>query len=208
LFLEQEPCICRPDGFERVTVLKAHFQVWSTIGDLMKSILNDHSRRYPYWALDDLYKLIHQASMGSEHYLEDEAAVRDWLLTELKQLRPGPHEPLVDPISPDGKIVRVHLRPFSDLDIDAEPLLQAFILTGKRIIGSTDLLLKYAEQAESLAENGDLPFSSEKIRRYINRLGASGFPAVHHSERYVEEYRPTYRVVAFDLLPEGILAIT
>lgn len=171
----------------------------------MKSILIDHSQRYPHWTLDDLYKLIHQASMGSEHYIEDETSVRNWLIAELKQLEPGPYEPLVDPISPDGKLVRVHLRPFSVLNIDAELLLQAFILTGTRIPASADVLFEYAEQAVNLAENGSLPFGSEEIHRYIHSLRTLGFPAIHHSKRFINEYSPAYRVVAFDLLPEEIL---
>jgi hypothetical protein len=59
-----------------------------------------------------VYKLLHQAAMGSEHAAPEEALARAWLDRELSQMGPGPAEGVVDPISPDGEVVRVHLRPF------------------------------------------------------------------------------------------------
>lgn len=36
--------------------------------------------RYPRMQIADLYKLCHQAALGSEHALKDERAVREWLM--------------------------------------------------------------------------------------------------------------------------------
>jgi hypothetical protein len=171
----------------------------------MKTVLIEHGRRYPYWTIDDLYKLIHQSSMGSEHALGNEDRIRNYLRTELNSLVPGPDEPLLDPISPDGKIVRIHLRPFSMLHLDAESLLQAFILTAKIVTPSINQLIEHAGFARSLAENGCLSFDADEISRYLQRLQSSGFPAVHHSQMFENKYVPAYRVVARDLIPDEIL---
>ena len=172
----------------------------------MQSVLIEHNRRYLHWALDDLYKLIHQSALGVAHSLKDKNSVRAALIGELEDIRPGPDDPLVDPISPDGSLVRVHLRPFSALNIDAELLVEAFIQTGRTYAPSVRLLLEYAHVAASLAQEGRLSFSPDVVNSYFNDLRASGFPAMHHSSRYREEYRPAYRVVALSSLPEEILA--
>ena len=171
----------------------------------MRAILIEHSQRYPQWAINDLYKLIHQSVMGSDHALSSEDRVRDWLKTELNSLVPGPDEPLIDPISPGGQIVRIHLRPFSKLNLEEEKLLQAFIHTAQTVTPDPNRLLEYAVLAKRLAEDGHLSFDADEISVYFQELRDSGFPAVHHSLIFKDKYLPAYRVVARDLIPEEIL---
>jgi hypothetical protein len=171
----------------------------------MESILIDHAHRYPNWAVADLYKLIHQAALGSEHAIRDEAHAREWLARELTQLGPGPDEPLIDPISPGGQVVRVHLRPFASLRLDEETLLKAFVLTANEFKGSPDRLLEYADVAEKLGGEGLLPIEFGEVSRCVAGMHAAGFPAVHHSPKYEEAYRPAYRVVVRELLTAEIL---
>jgi len=173
----------------------------------MRTILMQHARRYPNWAIADLYKLIYQASNGSEHALGDTAQVRLWLTRELAHLRLGFDEPLLDPISPDNRFVRIHLRPFALRHLNPKGLLQAFILTGTSFPPAPDRLIRYAELACQLAWEGVLPFGSEQISRYTADMQVAGFPAVHHSERYSQEYCPAYRVVAQELLPREIVMV-
>jgi hypothetical protein len=172
----------------------------------MHRILCAHTARYPLWALDDLYKLVHQASMGSEHAYIDEVQARDWLTREFASLGRGPEEVLIDPISPDGKLVRVHLRPFVRLQLDGELLLKAFVRTSKEFLGSASQLLEYAEIAADLARAGVLRFNYSDVTQYISRMKAAGFPSIHHSPAYVAAYRPAYRVVAQHELPVEIRA--
>lgn len=171
----------------------------------MRTILTQHARRYGSWAVADLYKLLHQAANGSGHVLDDEARARQWLKQEVAQPGPGPEEPLIDFISPDGRYVRVHLRPFTIRRLNEEMLLQAFILTGKMFLPAFDRLISYAAVAHQLAQEGVLPFDAGEISSYIGDMQAAGFPAVHHSARYTQQYRPAYRVVAHALLPSEIV---
>ena len=170
-----------------------------------RSILVDHARRYPAWELDDLYKLIHQAAMGSEHALADEARAREWLNRELATLGPSPAEPLIDPISPDGRIVRVHLRPFRRLRLPPENLLQAFLETAQQVAPSNERFSELAAAASQASQQGLLAFTAAQVDAYMAQRQDSGHPPVHHSPRYVQLYRPAYRVVARDLLTDGVL---
>jgi hypothetical protein len=172
----------------------------------MRTILIDHACRYPHWEVNDLYKLIHQAAMGSEHIISNESIVRDRLMQEFAHLGPGRDEVLVDPISPDGRIVRIHLRPFALLQFQMEPLLQAFIRTAREVSPSTERLAEYAAVAIQLDKEGMLPFSGGLVTKYFVKMRANGFPAVHHSVKYEQLYQPAYRVVSRDLLPEEIVA--
>ncbi len=144
--------------------------------------------------------------MGSEHALSDEARVRAWLARELGQLGPGPADPLIDPISPDGRIVRIHLRPFASRQLDPEDLLAAFIRTAREFTSSAISFREYTIVAVRLAEENILPFSPGQVTTFFAGMQAAGYPAVHHSLPFAAHYRPAYRVVARDLLPAAILA--
>ena len=162
----------------------------------IKTVLLEHTRRYPDWTLQDLYKLMHQSAMGNEHAVTDDARVREWLETELEQLAPGPEEPLVDPISPDGKVLRIHLRSFRMQKLNPEELLQAFVLTAQVFTPSPRLLVDYMNSAEELARHELLPFDAHELGDYLQGMRENGFPAVHHSQGYRRKYLPAYRVVA------------
>ncbi len=171
----------------------------------MRDILVAHGERYPLWELDDLYKLVQQAALGSEHAVTDEQAARDRLARELTEMGPGPDEPLVDPISPDGVIVRVHLRTYARLGLASERLLQAFLRTACGFRGSVEDIERALTEAERLARDGLLPFERDAVTRFAARMGLAGFPAMHHSTAYRAAYRPAYRVVATEFLPPELL---
>jgi len=166
----------------------------------IKHILLKHTGRYPLWQIEDLYKLLHQAALGSEHAVRDEAGVREWMRRELLEMGAGPDEPEVDPISHDGRVARVHLRPYIAAGKDPERLLQAFIQTANGFKGSGDTLAAYWQQAEALASAGQLPFKPSDLHALLTEMKAQGFPAMHHSEIYESQYHPAYRVVCIDYL--------
>jgi hypothetical protein len=157
--------------------------------------LTTHLCRYPQMAVQDLYKLIFQAAMAAEHGIADVAAARRRLTHELQELADGPDEPLIDPISPDGGIVRIHLRPYLASQGDPEALLAAFMRTAQTHHGSVATLQRYWHVAEDMAAAGLLPFGPEALRRFFMVMQAQGFPAVHHSAGYRAAYRPAYRVI-------------
>jgi hypothetical protein len=167
-----------------------------------RSILSSQILRYPRMQVQDLYKLFHQGAMGSEHAVRDFEGVRSWLERELEDLQEGPDEPLIDPISHHGEIVRVNLRPYIDSGRDPSVLLQAFIKTANEFHGDHENIRRYWAYAGQMASEGELAFEPSSMEVFFSRMEKEHFPAVHHSMVYEEAYHPAYRVVALAYLPD------
>jgi hypothetical protein len=164
------------------------------------------ARRYPAWQPADLYKLLHQAVRGSEHAAPSREAATEWLERELREMGPGPAESLVDPIRADGRLARVHLRPWREAGLDPAELLEAFLKTAavwREAPGEMEQALQRA--VAGAAELGLVP---EVVAGLAGRMREQGYPAVHHSVEYVRQYRPAYRVVAIGPLPPGLGRLT
>jgi len=155
-----------------------------------ETVLRDHLSRYPAMQVQDVYKLIHQAAMGSEHAVSNMAGVRQWMERELAEMGVGPDEPVMDPISEDGQILRVHLRPFVAQGGDPELLLNAFIRTANEFHGDVDVLKKYWNIVTGMDY-----FPPAEMVEFVESVRTQNYPAVHHSPEYERLYRPAYRVV-------------
>jgi len=158
----------------------------------IETILQSQLRRYPEMRIQDVYKLLHQAALGSEHAVSDPESARRWLTRELAEMGEGGSEPLIDPISPSAEIGRIHLRPYIASGHNPDLLLDAFIHTANEYRGDTQLLEQYWKDAVGMAE-----FSTREMDEFFNALKEKNYPAVHHSVEYEKLYRPAYRVVAF-----------
>jgi hypothetical protein len=168
---------------------------------MIESVLQSHLNRYPEMKIQDLYKLLHQAALGSEHAFLDPESARDWLTRELAEMSDGPRESLIDPISLDGGIVRIHLRPFVTAGYDADELLESFIRTAREYQGNARLLEEYWRAAVKTAY-----FAVGTMDKFIQTMKKQNYPPVHHSAEYERIYRPAYRVVAQEFCPATWLA--
>lgn len=162
-------------------------------------LLESHLARYPRMELVDIYKLLHQAALGSSHAV-DSLAARERLEQETAALGEGPDEPLIDPISPDGKLARVHLRPYVAARRDLDALSRAFIRTATDYPASSDTLARFCACLADLVDEQRLPAQRDQVARYVSQLADSGYPAVRHSAIYHELYQPAYRVISIDYL--------
>lgn len=158
---------------------------------MIETILRDHLSRYPAMQIQDVYKLLHQAALGSEHAVSNSESARKWLTRELAEMGEGPTEPLFDPISPGGEIARVHLRPFIGAGHNPDVLLDAFICTANEYHGNVRQFEKFWQAVETTAI-----FPIDKTNEFFQSMKAQNFPAVHHSPEFEQLYRPAYRVVA------------
>ncbi len=155
---------------------------------MLESILKSHLIRYPDMQIQDFYKLIHQAIMGSGHAVTDPEGARLWLERELVEMGDGIPEPPLDPISADGQMARVHLRPFLAQGGDPQKLLSAFLRTANEFHGDEAIL----KSEWDIATRMEI-FPPAAMDDFIQNL--QGYPAVHHSALYTQRYRPAYRVV-------------
>lgn len=156
----------------------------------LESVLLSHFARYPAMQLADLYKLVHQAALGSEHAVGDVQAARQRLTGELAALGTGPAEPLFDPLDEETGILRVHLRPYLASGKDPEHLLQAFLRTASEWRGDPQTLERYWQAAARLSR-----FPPADMETFIQSLRAQNFPPVRHSPEYKRLYCPAYRII-------------
>ena len=164
---------------------------------MIEMILRDHLSRYPKMQIQDVYKLLHQAALGSEHAVSDSESARRWLDRELTEMGEGIREPWIDPISPDGKIARIHLRSFIAAGYDPDLLLDAFVRTANEYRGDVHLLEQYWQVV-----SGTAGFSVQEMNDFIGARKEKNYPAMHHSAEYNEFYRPAYRIVSLDFCPK------
>jgi len=165
-----------------------------------RRILALQYKRYPLMEVQDIYKLIHQASMGSKHAVQDLDVARAFLEREVNELADGPEEPIEDFISADGRMARINLRPYVASNASLENLFDAFVRTANEFEGSTMRFKRYRSYAERLTGESSFPFSRTAIRTFFDQMDVAGFPAVHHSASYATAYQPAYRVVLYEFL--------
>ena len=147
------------------------------------------------------YKLLHQAALGPGHAIDDAAAARKRFDAELAALAVGPDDPVADAISPDGRLARIHLRPYIQAGHSADALFEAFVQTARSHPASREKLAKFCGCLGDLADSGGIPFSQKRVTEYFAGIAKQGYPVVAHSAAYREAYHPAYRVVSLDLLP-------
>ena len=163
-----------------------------------RRIVDNHIIRYPKMEVQDLCKLIYQSVMGSGHAVSDLESVRAWMLKEVANLGEGPEEPVVDPISADKRIMRIHLRPYMAKKGDPEKLLKAFIQTANEYKGTIEDLKRIWAYAVHMADKGDFLFTKTDLVHFFDNMAEKGYPAAHHSAIYRRSYKPAYRVILYD----------
>lgn len=168
-----------------------------------RSIIQQQLQWYPEMEIQDLYKLVYQGVMGSGHAISSEESAQSWLREELhsNSCETGIGE-LCEDISPDGRVLRINLRPYMEAGRNTDRLLKAFMRTGREYRGSNEELVFWWEFLSNIQSK----FSSAEMTRYIEDREREYFPAVHHSKHYRTLYNPFYRVTLREIcLEEGVL---
>jgi hypothetical protein len=163
---------------------------------------------------EDLYKFLHQGVMGPGHAGADSAHLRVWLDREWDEMPAAadtaaaavPRPPLLTPLRPDGRLVRVDLMRLRDLagdDAAAARGLLAAAQTRTAAVWSGDTAifagLWRAAAADTALWAGRL--DPDSLAVLTRETAAAGWPAVHHGDAYRERWQPHYRVVDPALLP-------
>ncbi len=160
-----------------------------------QNILHTHLLRYPAIQMQDLYKLVFQAVFGCGHAMSDGVTVRERLEAEIMSMGAGPDEPIVDILSEDTGIVRVHLRPYIAKKGDPLKLLDAFLRTGNEFQANNQWMTTYWAIVMTESAEKRIPFSMKELDEYHRQMQKKGYPTVHHTLEYVGLYKPAYRVI-------------
>ena len=154
---------------------------------------------HPSMQYQDVIKLCYQASFGAEHILSDISAARTYLERELNSVEPS-NEPLAEHISDD--VCRINLRAWKKRELPIGELFEAFCNSASVNSNSRDAFFTCLEIAERVMGEKKVDFSLNEWRGFVNSYLQSGLRAIHHSEKYRELEKPSYRIIKINLLKE------
>ena len=165
------------------------------VGNIMVAFgahLDDH----PLAGAEDLYKFLHQAVYGPGHAIPDRKAAAAWLEREIENFEPPRDgESLCEALGGEPPLVRVNLRPFVSNGGESALLVDAFIASANTDRGSSRRMTTVLSLAASYVQCAGRGELAPKLKTLSAEYAEQGYPAVHHSQAYVEAYRPAYRVV-------------
>lgn len=168
------------------------------------ALVRAHRARYAAMQPQDAYKLLHQATLGSEHAIASREMAAQWLTRELATLPAGPVEPLVDTLGAGG-FARIHLRPFLAQGGAPDSLLSAFVLTASTATRDTAQLSCALAAVRRMVMNHETTWAADSVNQLFATAAAAGYPAMHHSDIFEATYHPAYRVVSVSLITTALL---
>jgi len=162
------------------------------------SLIRMHEEHRPLLRAVDVYKLLYQGIFGVGHILGEGAFER--LEAEARGLKMDEHpeEPLVEPVSVDGSMVRVNLRPYIRLGLPLDELFSAMKETEP--VNDAGEFIRTWNIFKELVREGRLRFDLDEINELNRGLDREHIPPRHHSQAYRDAYTPSYRVVGRRLL--------
>ena len=167
----------------------------------MLEIIRHHLSWYPLMRPRDVYKLLYQGVLGSEHLIASPEGFIRYLVEEFDPLLPDSSEQLLEPIRSDRSLYRINLRPFKSLKLTTDLLIPALLETARSFSGDlTQLRSTWLGFIMSCEQGQVSNFDIQEIQQFTAWLEKLGFPAVHHSETYSQEYQPAYRLIAAKFL--------
>lgn len=104
----------------------------------------------------------------------------------------------VEEIDPEGRFVRVNLRPLLGVSDLAVRLAAVLAESAGSTAGNGDEMEPRLVQATEWCRRA-LPAQAASLEKLARLAARQGWPPVHHTEVYRQAYRPAYRVVRLDL---------
>lgn len=170
--------------------------------ETLEQVLRRHARKYPMMEPTDAVKLIYQNVFGGGHLIKDPAACRCALQHEYEKTRQDPYAPLLEPIG--NGMVRVMLSGLDAGGYSVQQLGSDFVRSSQEHHGSLQGFLLKLDILRKVTACGVFSFSQEDLEAYLTEYAKKGYPAVSHSERYRNAYKPAYRIVLLKLLPSEL----
>lgn len=168
---------------------------------VLSQTLLDHAfgqwRLTPEMRIEDAYKWLYHATLGGEHAVTSEDGPRRWLDREWSTVGdPFKGEQEVVPLTPDGKLVRINLRPYKARNGDKEMLLWAFVLSAQKFKSDKrEFVREWNAFGARLESRPWKKVTHTDWNRLDAQLRKADFPAIDHSAIYERTYNPAYRVV-------------
>ncbi|MBQ9500726.1 MAG: hypothetical protein IJU70_01075 [Lentisphaeria bacterium] len=150
-----------------------------------KDCLTDLLKAHPAMKADDVYLLCFEGACGLDPMEPEGQVAKASFDAGFASASPRPDQPLFELVSPD--VMRVDLGAWKAKKLPSEWLFNLFRLSQGRFSDRDAVFRSYLDQAENVLK-GDLR------ERFIQRRRGSG--PVRHSLTYLQEERPSYRLVS------------
>lgn len=160
-------------------------------------LVQRHLERCPAATLQDLYKLLYQATLGPDHLLTGSKrdSAQHFLKQEWAQADADPRGTVLEPIGLQEPFYRVHLRPYKALGLPIEPFWDAFLDSASQSWGTVAQLRNHWQVLSAAIQEELFPFSPAEAQGWLQTLDRHGFPVLGHTDLYRGVYRPAYRVL-------------
>ncbi|MGQ9708842.1 MAG: hypothetical protein ACUVUR_08245, partial [bacterium] len=136
------------------------------------------------------YKLIYQGVFGPAHLVNEPRAAAIKIKEESARVRSLSVPEVIEPVDPEGLLIRVNLAPLTNSPRHQKLLVQALIETCRTFSPKPELLPLRIKEAINWSYH-HLPAQTE----CLETLAASLPVQTHHSEIYIRNYHPAYRVI-------------
>jgi hypothetical protein len=154
-------------------------------------------RLHPRATLIDIYKHFFQSRFGPGHMIENRDVAESYLRSEMAAatsfdgLR-------VQPLGVDSAFYRINLSLLEDSTLSENDLIDAFVESANSVVPpSLDEWIREWALIREVVETIDVELPGfERDSQVLDSLLAGGNVVVHHSDIFVREYDPHYRIVA------------
>lgn len=163
-----------------------------------KQLLKKHFEEAPRMEPQDAVKLAYQSAFGCGHLLPAQNACVQMIQREI-DATPEDDVPVFTPIG--NGLCRLNLASPPVRALGAEMIARMMQASDEVVRQRSDNTERFEEALrlmESLAQNGEAPFSLRDFQTYLSDYRAQGCPVVSHTPAYREAYHPAYRVVLGD----------
>jgi hypothetical protein len=169
------------------------------ISDENIRLLADHLERRPFMKLQDIYKMRHQGAWGPGYLVTDKEKAWRSFQGEWNQADKLSADPVVEVLSP--RFVRVNLGPYKRKNYSAADLFSAWLSgTTQRPDGEPVMVQSFQALMRGIRQD-HIHFDLGEVETFENEMHKLNYPSLSHSEGYIQQYRPHYRVVLRAVLP-------
>jgi hypothetical protein len=165
------------------------------------ALIQQHLSWYPLMEPRDVYKLLYQGVMGSEHLVDVPEDFVQRLRMEFDRLIADPAARLLEPVRPDKSLLRFNLCAYKCMQTNLDQLVPVFLETARQGGGTEAELQAGWTFFVSFCDNGRIKnYPIGAVHKFTSWLEKVAFPPVHHSETYRWAYQPSYRLISTRLL--------
>ncbi len=127
----------------------------------LQDLLEYHLKLYPLMNAEDIYKMLYQGTMGVVHFIDSPQSAKEYLIFEFDKIEADSSIQLIEPVSTDGKMVRLNLRAYKNKGGKIQPLFDAMMKTAMEFEPSKSELEKLLKLTVNLAAKQLVPFDAK-----------------------------------------------